>query len=92
LIEAMSCELPVVGTRCDGIPEVIEADVTGYLVAPQAPKELADKVELLLSDPSLRKRMGKAGRHRVKVLFSRDEHVKRMIEVYKNLTCVGGLA
>ena len=84
LIEAMACEVPVVGTRVGGIPEVIDADVTGYLVAPQAPKELADKVELLLGDPSLRKHMGKEGRNRVQVLFSPDEHVKRMIEVYES--------
>jgi len=92
LIEAMACEVPVVGTRVDGIPEVIEADTTGFLVAPRAPKELADKVELLLADPSLRKRMGKAGRHRVQALFSQDEHVKSMMEVYESLICVEGPA
>jgi glycosyltransferase involved in cell wall biosynthesis len=86
LIEAMACEVPVIGTRVDGVTEVIDDGVTGYLVAPHTPREIADKVELLLADPALRKCMGKAGRNRVQRLFSQDENVKKILEVYDCLT------
>ena len=58
---------------------MIDAGVTDYVVAPHTPKELADKVEILLTNHVLRKRMGKAGRHRVERLFSQDEDVKRIL-------------
>lgn len=81
-IEGMACALPVVGTRVGGIPEVIDDGVTGYLVAPHTPHELAEKVEGLLMDPSLRKRMGQAGRMRVEHLFSYQAHTSKIVNLY----------
>jgi glycosyltransferase involved in cell wall biosynthesis len=82
LIEAMATERPVVATRVDGIPEVVEDGVTGFLVSPRAPLELADAVQCLISDAHLRVRMGQAGRQRVQQLFSCLSHVDRMMSLY----------
>jgi glycosyltransferase involved in cell wall biosynthesis len=86
LIEAMACQKPVVGTRVGGIPEVIEDGVTGFLVSPQAPIELADAVGRLVLDPELRKRMGEAGRRRVERLFSQNSHVDQTLSIYRLLS------
>lgn len=85
LIEAMACEVPVVATRVGGIPEVVESEVTGFVVAPRAPQQLAEKVETLLANPALRQQMGAAGRERVQSLFSPAAHASRMQEVYAEL-------
>jgi glycosyltransferase involved in cell wall biosynthesis len=85
LIEAMACQKPVVGTRVGGIPEVVEDQVTGVLVSPRAPIELADAVERLVLEVEVRKRMGEAGRRRVKQLFSQQTHVDQTVSVYKQL-------
>ena len=61
-IEAAAMGLPVVGTNVGGVPETMQADVTGLLVPPRDPAALAAALERLLADPELRKRMGAAGR------------------------------
>ena len=53
---------PVIATRITGLPEAVIDGETGFLVAPGDIGALAAKLRLLLSDPGLRERMGKAGR------------------------------
>ena len=64
LMEAMAYGVPVVSTTTGGIPELLH-DGAGVMVPPQDPLALADVLERLLSDPALRRRLGKAGRRRV---------------------------
>ncbi len=58
LLEAMHKGLPIVTTRCDGIPEDFEHGRTGMLVEPKSPHELADAIEALLNDPALARSLG----------------------------------
>ncbi len=64
-LEANACECPVIGGKSGGIPEAIIDGKTGFLVDPGDPQDLASKVIKLLSDDTLRKRMGQIGRQRV---------------------------
>lgn len=83
LIEAMACSKPVIATRVGGIPESVIDGVTGLLVPPSSPVELADAVQLLLSDPKLRESMGKAGYERAHNSFSQKKHIEDTITLYK---------
>ncbi len=65
VLEAMSAELPVVGTRVGGLPELIEDGVTGIIVEPKNPRALADALITLLENESLRNSMGKKAREKV---------------------------
>lgn len=78
LAEAQSQGLACVATRVSGIPELIEHDATGLLVAPEAPDELARALESLILDPALRRALGEAGRHRVTEKFGLDANVARL--------------
>ena len=69
-LEAGACRKPVVATRVGGIPEVVEDGVNGYLVEPGDVDALATRVSELIADPSLRERMGEAGRARVEENFT----------------------
>ncbi|MGV8989853.1 MAG: glycosyltransferase family 4 protein [Thiobacillus sp.] len=69
-LEAGACHKPVVATRVGGIPEVIEEGVNGYLVEPCDIDMLATRVATLIADPSLRARMGQAGRTLVEQQFT----------------------
>ena len=60
LMEAMAMRLPVISTRITGIPELIEDGQTGLLVAPGRPDQLANTLEAVLVDHSLRRRLGSA--------------------------------
>ncbi len=95
IMEAMCYGVPVVATRVDGIPELVEDGVTGMLVAPEDAAGFAQAVRRLLEDSGLRLRMGAAGRERAKRLFSPAKHVAAMNRIYAGLrrgTDPGGAA
>jgi colanic acid/amylovoran biosynthesis glycosyltransferase len=78
LMEAMAMELPVVSTRIAGIPELIDDGQTGLLVSPGRPDELADALQQMLDDPSLRSQMGSRGREKVISEFSTDRLAEQL--------------
>jgi glycogen synthase len=69
-LEAMACETPVVASAVGGIVEVVEDGVTGLLVPPGQPRELAAALNAVLANPARAAAMGAAGRKRVEEHFS----------------------
>jgi glycosyltransferase involved in cell wall biosynthesis len=63
-VESMSVGTPVIASRVDGIPEIVRDGLDGYLVAPDDPRALAEKLTLVLRDLSLRERLGSNARQR----------------------------
>ena len=78
-LEAMAYGLPCIGSTNDAMPEIIEHDVTGYVVPPDDVSGLAQHLERLLTDPALRRQMGARGRERVITTFTWDHVARRMI-------------
>ena len=64
-MEAMSCEVPTVGTDAGGVPELITHGTDGLLVPPKHPKALADVLTQLAGDPDMAMVLAQAGRARV---------------------------
>ena len=85
VIEASSCEKPVVVSDVGGLPEVVEDGVTGFIVPPRNPEATAAAIEKLILDESLRDKMGKAGRERVKRLYDWNNNVENMINIYEDV-------
>ena len=67
VLEAMAAGLPVVASRVGGVPEQVSDGKTGLLVEPGDPNELAAALHRLTVDPSLRRRLGSAGRARAEL-------------------------
>jgi len=65
ILEAMASALPVVGTRVNGIADVVRDGETGLLVPPADPARLSVALERLLADEALRAELGARGRDRV---------------------------
>lgn len=63
-LEAQSCEKPVIVGKSGGASDALEDGVTGYLVDPYNPSEVAERINTLFADKELAARMGKAGRER----------------------------
>jgi glycosyltransferase involved in cell wall biosynthesis len=84
-IEAMAMEKPVVGSGVDGVFEVINDGVNGFLVNPGDAEGLADALLRLLSDPSMARQMGVAGRKMAEEHFSVEVMCERMLELYWQL-------
>jgi len=85
ICEAMACGRPVVTTRVGGIPEVVQDGETGYLAEPRNPRDLAQKIGLLLKDENLRKKMGEKARERVLKFFTWEKVGDRLMPVYERV-------
>jgi glycosyltransferase involved in cell wall biosynthesis len=85
VLEAMAASRPVVSTHYGGAPEAIVDGVTGYVVSPSDAEAMAEKILSLLRDPEKARRMGQAGRERIKKVFNIDDKVKRLIACYREL-------
>jgi glycosyltransferase involved in cell wall biosynthesis len=66
ILEAMACGLPVIASRVGGIPDIIINATNGYLVEVKDSNDLANKILLLLSDDTLRKKISDNNRDLVK--------------------------
>ncbi|HPJ71741.1 MAG TPA: glycosyltransferase family 4 protein [bacterium] len=60
--EYLAAGRPAVGTTVGVIPELLEPGVTGFLVPPHRPQEMAAAIGRVLADPDLARRMGEAAR------------------------------
>lgn len=83
VLEASACERPVVVSDAGGLKEVVQPGITGFMVPAGNVSRAAQALEKLISDPLLRKRMGKRGRSFVMTNYALNTHVESMVEVYK---------
>lgn len=85
LLESMAAGVPVVAARVGGNSEVVEDGVTGFLVPPRDPVELACATGRLLKDSDLASSFGQAGMRRVQELFSMERSVRETEHLYQQL-------
>lgn len=86
LIEATAIGRAIITTDNIGCREAVVDGVNGYLIPIKDSSALAEKLDVLLSDGELRRKMGKAGRELAEKDFSMDEVIKRHLNIYKELT------
>jgi glycosyltransferase involved in cell wall biosynthesis len=84
-LEAEACGLPVVASDAGGIPEVVAGGKTGFLVKPKDIHSIADALEKLVVDVSLRENMGEAGRKFVSKNYNWSDNVKSMYNLYVDI-------
>lgn len=84
-LEAMACGVPVVAAAVGGMLDTVVHDVTGRLVPPRRPAELADTINQLLRDSFLRQSLGAAGRDRARARYSWDRVATDTQRIYDRL-------
>jgi colanic acid/amylovoran biosynthesis glycosyltransferase len=82
LMEAMAKEIPCITTHIAGIPELINDNEDGMLIAPSDTIILADKIELLLKDGPLREKIAINGRKKVSNMYDLEKNCKQMAEFF----------
>jgi glycosyltransferase involved in cell wall biosynthesis len=82
-VEALACGTPVVASDVGGVPEVVRRGETGLLVPPRDAAALAEAMQTLADDPSLRARMAEGGQRRVREEFAVEVQVRRSRELYE---------
>ena len=88
-LEAMGCAVSVVASAVGGMLDTVVHDVTGHLVPPKRPAELADAVNHLLRDAFLRRSLGAAGRDRARARYSWDRIAADTLRIYDRLVPTG---
>jgi glycosyltransferase involved in cell wall biosynthesis len=84
-IESMAMARPVVSMNNGGPAETLVDGETGFLVPPEDPDALADRVLVLLRDPALRARMGQTGRARVLEHFTAAGYAVQFSQLVESL-------
>ncbi len=77
LLEAMNYGTPVIASRIGGIPDIVEEGVSGLLVPAGDAAALAGALRRLIEDPALARRLGEAGRQRVRERCDWDARASR---------------
>ncbi len=82
VVEAMSVGIPVVATDVDGFKEVVNDNVTGFIVQKKNPLKIANGLKKLVLDEKLREDMGLKSRKRVLELYDWSKNVDAMESLY----------
>lgn len=87
LIEAMACEVPVVGSDCGEIPNVVGE--AGLIVPEGDALALRNALHRLMEHPEVRRALGKKGRERVLRHFTQAQVAHRTWQVYRQVLGTG---
>ncbi|MDD2689910.1 MAG: glycosyltransferase family 4 protein, partial [Candidatus Omnitrophica bacterium] len=85
LLEAQGLGVPVIATRVGGIPEVVKDGITGVLVPPKDPKQLASSICQLLENSQRRLAMSKNAREWIDEKFSAAKMIQEFDTLYKEV-------
>jgi hypothetical protein len=83
-VEAMACGAPVIGAEVGGIKDTVVDGVTGYLVPPNDPDAVAQRLALLHNAPEHAHRMGKNGMLRANRHYTWQSVANRVAAVYES--------
>jgi colanic acid/amylovoran biosynthesis glycosyltransferase len=85
LKEAMAMGLPVISTWHGGIPELVENNISGFLVPERDAQAIAEKLKYLMTHPQIWRSMTDAGRKKVKEKYDINRLNNQLIKTYENL-------
>ncbi len=89
ITEAMAAGRPVVSTTVGGVPELVVDGQTGLLAAPGDIPAMADALAIL-TDQSIRERMGRAGRERFLARFTARDSSRQLRELFERAEGAAG--
>ena len=85
LLEAMACGVPVIGSAVGGITDIIKDQETGLLVRQKDPGDLAEKINRVLTDEELSRRLGKRGYDFAKERFSWSFIAGECLQIFRSV-------
>lgn len=90
-VEAMACGTPVVGSNVGGIKSTVVDGHTGFLVDPDDPEALAEKLAVLHQHPQLAQQFGWAGMRRAYQNYTWSTVAEQVAALYELAVGAGAL-
>ncbi len=84
-IEAFSHQKPVIGFDVGGIGEWLKNGVNGYLIPETDIKQFAEKIEELINNPGLMKKMGKAGYDLIEKKYQKENFLEAFNKILETI-------
>lgn len=85
LIEAMSCQLPVIATKTGMIPEYIQDEENGLLIEKNSTYFLYKQLKRLIDDKELRQKISHNARNTVIKLFNWENTANKIIKILQQI-------
>ena len=85
LFEYWACGLPVIASDLPPVRQFLVEGQNGYLFRPASPAHLAERIARLLSHPSEREALGRAGRRMVEAEWNNDRQIHGLVDFYRKL-------
>ncbi|AHW60967.1 Glycosyltransferase involved in cell wall bisynthesis [Draconibacterium orientale] len=85
LLEAMKHSLPVISTTEGGIRSIVIEGKTGFLVKKGNPEELAKKLRILITNPTLRQTLGSAARIKFEREYTISKFETNLVQILKSI-------
>jgi len=82
LMEAMAMRVPVIGPNIYGVHELIDDRINGFLVEPENITELTEKMDILLKDLELRRRLSEKGYEKVRAEFNLKVETDKLLKIW----------
>ena len=89
MLESLSSKTPMIVTNMGGLPEVIIDDVNGYVIKVKDYETLAHRIQHLLAEPNVRKRLGDTGRQTILNHHTKEIMTKNHLDVYDRVLSGG---
>ncbi len=86
ILEAMNHSLPVIATIEGGIPDIVGHGETGFLIEKHDVADLAERAYTLMSDESMRKKMGENGRKKFVEKFTIEQFENRFSAIINKIS------
>ena len=87
ILEAMATGLPVVATAHGGIPQVVDHNITGFLVPEHDIVQMVSYMNSILEQPTVTAQMGKEGSIKAKRYFTKEIYLENLTKLLEN--CIG---
>jgi glycosyltransferase involved in cell wall biosynthesis len=84
LVEASSQGLPCISTPISGVPELIDDGETGLLVAPEDAGALRDALMSIISEPALRRKIGRQAEAQVRKAFDHHAGIGQLLDLFSD--------
>lgn len=81
LLEAMQQAKPIVTSSEGGIPDIVKDGINGHVVANGKPEEIALRIETLLNNKDLARKMGSIGRYMYESKFTLESFEHNMLGI-----------